>query len=236
MPSAWALEIELGNSYYSLNHNYANWRSVYLDILEKTVSGKTIYSNIRETERFSFKDQQVVAGIYSPLGNQWITLFEASLSSSHRVLPHWSVLLQVQRTFDQGWVTHIGMRRTKYQNASVIHTNIGNITLERYIGNYRFAYSFYANRVDEGGSSISHALQANYYYGDHDSIGVIYAFGKDIQNIPPVPPTYYDVHSIVLSGRHWFTSRLALSHEITLDRQGNLYSRKGFRLGIRYLF
>jgi hypothetical protein len=45
-----------------------------------------------------------------------------------------------------------------------------------------------------------------------------------------------DVTSWAIYGRHWFTRDLAVSFEALQHRQGDLYTRQGARLGLRYRF
>lgn len=232
----WALEMELGQSYDDLNRGYADWRSTYLDGVHKTADGKTLYGGVRETERFSLSDRELLAGMYYPLDGRWTALAEANFSPSHKVLPQWSALMQIQRTFGHGWGVHLGARHTKYQNDDTIRINRGNFTIERYWGNYRAAYTFFANKIEGGGSPVSHAFQAAYYYGERNSLGMTYAIGSEVLNLPPAALAYYDVRSIALTGRYWFAPRWALTHEVALHEQGDLYTRKGIRLGVHYLF
>jgi hypothetical protein len=42
------------------------------------------------------------------------------------------------------------------------------------------------------------------------------------------------VSSSSLSGRHWLDERWGLSYEVLVEHQGNLYLRKGIRLGLLY--
>lgn len=234
--SSWALETELGQTYDSLNHGYADWHSTYLDILENAGDGKTIYGTVRETERFSLTDQELLAGAYYPLDSRWTALIEANLSPSHKVLPESSELLQIQRALSQGWGVHLGVRHTEYQSGGTVDIIRETFTLRRYVGNYRLAYTYFANQIEGGGTPDSNMVQATYYYGEHNYIGVTYAVGSEVLNLPPAPPDYYNVRSIALEGRHWFTPRLALTHELEISDEGHLYERKGIQLGIRYLF
>lgn len=234
--SGWAIEVELGQRFDGLDNGYADWRSTYLEGVEKNAAGQTLYGVVNRTERFALDDQELLAGLYQPIDNRWKVLAEGSFSPSHRVLPHWSALLQMEAALSQGWGFHLGIRHTRYENGGVTDINRANLTLERYAGNLRAAYTFYSNQITGGGSPTSHALQLGYYYGERNSLGVTIASGSEVMNQPPAPPAYYDVRSVVLSGRYWFAPQWALTHEIGLFEQGDLYTRKGVQIGIRRLF
>jgi hypothetical protein len=44
------------------------------------------------------------------------------------------------------------------------------------------------------------------------------------------------VDNLTLIGRHWLGKSWALSYELLAHEQGDLYRRRGLRLGVRYGF
>ncbi len=255
--SATAAEIEIGHAYDNLNNELPGWRNTYIEATQKIAERKVVYGVARETERFSFNDREFLAGMYYPLGQRWTVLIEGNASPTHRVLPQWSTLGQVQYAFGQGWGIHLGWRHTNHKTSCDLSddsralcknlelSGTGNITsginreilvLERYWQNYRAAYTFSASQVEGGGSPIGHALQLGYYYGDRNHIGMIYATGQEVQNVGKGVLRTSDVQTLALTGRYWVTPAWALTHEISLHEQGDIYTRKGIRLGIRHIF
>ncbi len=66
------VQIELNASYESLTHGYAPWRSLSLDVSKKLADRRVLYGSLRETSRFSLRDQEVMGGLYFPLGKRWL--------------------------------------------------------------------------------------------------------------------------------------------------------------------
>lgn len=165
--------------------------------------------------------------------SRWTALVEASASSTHQVLPRWSFLGQLQRSFDNGFGIHAGLRQTEYNDSRV---NQGTLTLERYWSNYRMAYTHYASEIHGGGSASSQLLQWSYYYADHSNVGLGYAAGKEVERPGVGALITTDIESWTLLGRHWFDRHWALSYELGLHDQKNRYTREGLRLGVRYQF
>lgn len=95
--------IEAGAGYKNLNNGYEDWRSTYLSESRKWPGGRVLYGALRETVRFSLKDNAVTLGGYHPLGKNWSLVVEGGGSPTHRGLAQWSLLGQVQRNLAGGW-------------------------------------------------------------------------------------------------------------------------------------
>ncbi len=79
--------------------------------------------------------------------------------------------------------------------------------------------------------------QLSYYYGERNYITLGLSQGRQVESLGAglgVLTTY--VISTSLSGRHWLTPDWGVSYEAIAEHQGNLYSRKGIRLGLRHSF
>ena len=232
-PAPQPTEIELGSSYEDLGKDINHWRSVYLEGVHRFAPREVIYGQVRESERFARRDQEVLGGFYYPLADTWTGLVEANASPSHHILAKWSLFAQLEKSFPAGWGLHAGLRHTEYAQSN---TNLALVTAERYFGNFRAAYSLYSGRPEGAGSAASHRFQLSYYYGDGSSVGIAYAVGKEVENVLPAGVLTTDVRSLGLLGRHWFSRQWALSYEALWHEQGTLYTRRGVRVGLRHRF
>jgi len=226
--------IEIGATLDTLDRGYDDWRSRYLEVEKKLGERHAIYGSLRETERFRAKDTEVLAGIYYPLADRWTLLAEGNASPTHRILARWSALGQVQYAWDGGWGAHLGVRHTAYNNALC---NTLLVTGERYWSSYRAAYTHAVSSLAGSGSASSGRVQLSWYYGEHNWIGTGFSNGTEIESLGAglgVLSTH--VQSIGLSGRHWLSRDWAVSYEAATNRQGSLYTRNAFRLGIRRQF
>jgi YaiO family outer membrane protein len=227
------VQVELNASYESLTHGYAPWRSLSLDISKKLADRRVLYGSLRETSRFSLRDQEVMGGLYFPLGKRWLAQVEASVSPSHRVLAKWSALGQIGRELGRGWVAQVGLRRTAYHHTSA---NLSTLSVERYWQKYRAAYTLYVSQQPGTGVSTSHSLQANYYYRERNAIGVTVAAGQELTNLGPRGLLRSEVRGLALTGRHGLNQHWALSYDLNWNRQGDIYTKRGVRFGVRYNF
>jgi YaiO family outer membrane protein len=189
---------------------------------------------MRETQRFNLKDREVSVGYYHPLSDTWTALAGASVSPDHQVLPKNSVFGQLQKAFDGGWDVQAEWHRSQY---TAISTDLMALTGERYWGNFRAAYKLYVGKPQGIGAASSHTAQLSYYYSDISYATFGLANGRQVESLGTgmgVLTTY--VTSASLSGHHWMVPAWGLSYEAIAEHQGNLYLRKGIRVGLLHSF
>jgi YaiO family outer membrane protein len=233
LPTSERLEVEAGYSYDYLTNGFASWHSAHVFVGKKFASGQSLYGIYRETTRVRQRDREALIGFYQPLDRRWAMLLEANASPTHRILPTWSALAQIERQLGKGWVGSAGIRRTVYNTAQV---NTGAFTLERYFSHYRAAYTVYVSGLEGAGASASHRVQFNHYYGEQSStFGVSIAAGRELENLG-TRILRTPVQSFSLQGRHWVNSHWGMNYDATLHRQGEIYMRKGFSVGLRHRF
>lgn len=228
-----SVEIKLSASYDSLSRGYAPWRSVSLDVSKKLAPRLAIYGSATETSRFGLQDHQFTGGLYFPLGKRWLGHVEASFSPSHQVQSKWAIQGQLGRELGRGWVATVGLRHSAYNQ---LRSNLNTVTIERYWKKYRAAYTLYVSQQPGVGVTTSHSIQANYYYRERNSIGLTLAAGRELTNLGPRGFLATEVRSIALTGRHSVSQHWAVSYDLSWNQQGDIYSRKGVRFGVRYNF
>lgn len=227
-------EMELGATHEKLSAGHSDWRSVYIEGAHTLGERQTVYGAVRETTRFGLRDMEESIGYYHPLAPDWTALAEASVSQQHQVLPKYSLFGQLFRTLPEGWVLSLGLRRSAYTASGVNLTVAG---IERYWGNFRGSYTLYSGRPDGAPSGQAHRFQLNYYYGERSTVGLSIAAGREVENVgPPVGIVTTDVRDLTFTGRHWLRPDWAISWDVLAHEQGDLYRRRGVRIGIRHRF
>lgn len=228
-----SVEAEARNSIERLTGGRADWRSTQLDVQARNAARQSYYGGLRATERFDQGDSDALIGTYQPLGAAWAMQLEATASPSHRVLARRSLLSQLERRFDGGWGVQAGYRRSEYERTG---TDLAIATVDRYFSSFRAAYSLYLGRPDGASFGPSHRLQWSYHYADRSFVGISAAAGKEAENIFPSGVLTSQVRGLSLAGRHEFAPGWAATYEWLAHRQGDLYTRRGFGLGLRHAF
>ncbi len=227
-------EIQFNYTYESLTKNVGEWHTASVDFIHNLSKRKVVYGTLLATKRFGQRDLQFTLGIYQPLNRKWTVQLEGGASPTHRVLPKWSALGQIERSFKKGWNAQVGYRRTHFTSARV---NLGIAGVEKYWGNNRAAYTLYVSQLANTGASASNRFQFNRYYGENvSSVGVSAGFGRELESLGSRGVLQTDVQSVALTGRHWFNRHWGIGYDASLVRQGNLYTRRGLTFGVRYKF
>jgi YaiO family outer membrane protein len=226
--------VEFGFAHYGLSNGYSNWDSAYLDAEHRFGERHSAYGELQQARRYNLTDRELSGGYYHPLGEAWTAHIEASASPDHQFLPRNMLFGQMQYAFAEGWDIQAGLRRSQFNAAS---TDVTVLTGERYWGNFRAAYTLYLAKLQNAGTAPSHQLQLSYYYAENSSLSLSGSRGRQAENLGPgLGLLLLDVRNISLFGRHWLSQDWGLSYEAMSEHQGNLYSRKGIRLGLRYAF
>lgn len=228
------VDLEFGGSYEALTNDLPDWKSVYVEAAYSFKARHTIYGGLRETQRFSFDDSEANAGLYYPLSDTWTGFLAGSASPTHNVLPQYSLHVGLQKSVGSGW--NIGVSG-KFSSYTTTDAKIVVLDLEKYWRNFRGAYTLYESRVEGSGWTPAHRFQINYYYGSGSSVGVSYTTGRELDSVgPPFGVITTDVRAWTFFGRHWFSAAWALSFDLVDQQQGELYRRRGVRVGLRHRF
>ena len=217
----------------NLTNGYSPWTEYGLALEHRTAARQFFGARWRETERFDERDREAGLALHQPLGSGWSVSFDAAASGTHNVLPQRALLGQIEKQLGAGWGVHLGFRRSQYPTEYV---DLRMLTVERYFGNHRAAYTFYSGRLEQGNSAPTHRLQWSYYFSDRSSAGISGAYGREIATVGPGTLLSTDVRNLTLFAQVWLHGNWAVSAEASTQQQGDLYRRNGIRLGLRYGF
>lgn len=228
------IEVEAGLTYENVSKGRDPWRRNYVEGMYLYGVRKVLYGIVQQTDRFNVGDEELLGGLYYPLRSNITGVFEISYSPSHRALADKSIFAQLEIALQDGWGLHLGHRFRNYPDTKV---NISNITVERYFGDYRGAYTLSKSALSQTGLRTSYRLQLSRYYGDRSSIGVVLAQGQEAEYVTSTQSTTdFDVRAFTIVGRHWLNNDWAISYVFNIHEQGDSYTRRGVTFGIRRKF
>jgi YaiO family outer membrane protein len=158
---------------------------------------------------------------------------EGTFSPTSHVLPKWSLFGEYQYVLGKGWVAHLGLRHAEFPDTG---TYMGALTMEKYWGDYRAAIVLSPSVVEGAGLTASYRVVLDRYYGDGSRIGLGYTIGRELEKIGQDSVLATDVSAFNLLGRHRFPGQWAATYELSIHQQGDFYTRRGVRFGLRYIF
>lgn len=227
--------LELSQGLDVLSGNRHAWRSTELAGLWTGARGAAAGGAVRELSRFGQDDVELAALGQAPVVG-FVLGVDASASPTWNFLPRWSAGLRAERALGGGWVTAAGLRAARYQGAVGRSTPLfPSAGLERYWGPWRAAATATAVVLD-GSWSGTGRLALDLYYGDGGRAGVLAAAGRELESLGGGRLLRTDVIGAAVLGAHPIGGRWAVTWEVSVQRQGELYTRTGGRLGLRLGF
>ena len=226
-------DIVLAHTRETLSNNPNDWKDTQLELLRQFAPRKLLIGRATSSERFGLHDDTLGLSGYYPLGERTTVFAELTASNTHRVLPRDSLHLQLAQSLPQGWGLIAGLRQVTYDTTVV---DIADLTLERYISDYRVAFTVYPSHSQIAGSATSYRLQLSRYYGDENNIQLMLVRGIEVDK-----PTGVDsvlatsVRGLALFGRHWLTRDWGLGYGLGHTVQGES-TRRSASVDLRYRF
>jgi YaiO family outer membrane protein len=230
--AARAATVELSQGYETLSGGRPSWRATALDATWTGEGGVAAGGSLRELSRFERDDFEAAAFGQTPFGG-FVLALEGSASPTWRFVPRWSGGARADRPFGGGFIASLGARVARFEGPDASTTvTFANAGLERYWGRWRAAATTTAVEL-EGSWSGGGRLALDLYYGDGGRVGVSAAAGTELESLGGGQVLRTDVLAAALAGAQPLRGGWALTWELSLARQGDLYTRTGGRLGIR---
>jgi YaiO family outer membrane protein len=231
-----AAELELAYTEEFLTNGYANWRTLGLGAAWPVGERTSIGAAVRELQRFDLNDVDLGASASGPLGERLVLGGEAAASPTHRFMPVASAAAQLQVDAGAGFVASTGVRWSRYvSEAASSNPVILRLGLEQYWGPFRASWTGFLTTV-AGAWSASQRASLDFFYGERGRVGVGLNMGRELESVAGGVLVVTDVLGAVVAGRQDVDAHWSFVWEVGAQRQGQLYTRTGARLGIRRRF
>lgn len=225
--------VEAGGEYQDLDHGLPSWTSLYLNGSYRPTATRTVYGQLRQTDRFNNKDRELQAGLVLPALTSAMLTLEGTGAPGADVLPRWSVYSALHLPLPQGYGVGAGWRHRSYNDE---YLNIVTLTGERYIGNYYAAWTLYISKLENADTNFANQLRLDRYYKGESRIGLLIAAGKETESVGSGRFVESDTLSLALTGLHKLSPSWAVNWDLIYHDQDDAYARGGFRVGLRRQF
>lgn len=226
--SAW--ELEAGHSADYLDGGYADWKADYLQLSVQAAADLHAYGVLRRQERFGLRDQEGLVGANLRLQPRLALYGELSHGATPQVVPENSLLLGASIGLGSADNVFVQGKRSQYARADVQQWTLG---WERYAGQERWSLAGNHSAV-AGQSGVAMRGQWDHYYGQRSQLGLLLARGEEVESLGSGQFLRSTVTAVVLLGVQELGTHWALRWEVGRTRQGELYTREGWRLGVLY--
>lgn len=228
-------QVEAGTGAEHFTGDGPTWRQTDIALRSRFAPRSVAELNARRTSRAGLDDHEIGVGLALPLDAQWSLAMGAALSPTHRALAERSGNFNVSRGFAGGWVLGTGLSRSLYDARATGGGSTGSTTLrlngERYVGAWRFALGLNRSRLDGGTTDNGWVVQADHYVGERGRIGLVYARGRELENLPPSGVLSIKVETVALIGVWPIASGWALAGALGSTRNSDGVRRTGPNAG-----
>jgi len=226
-PHRWMVTFGAGQE--SLSNGQTDWNNQFIAV-QGRLDEDTLYElQIGRNVRFSEDDNSLKIAVERNWSSDWFSGIAVGSTSDPRFMPETELDVHAGRTFADGWVANLRFRKRNY-DAVGVDSIIGSA--ETYVGDFRIAYGLGFSRLTGLGSSTSHTLTGNWYYGDSANLGLTLGAGEEAEAVGRQRILRTDVSSITFSGRHPLNQRLNLNWWLGTHKQGEFYRRRYFGVAI----
>jgi YaiO family outer membrane protein len=209
------------------------WTERAVDIVHQYAPRKVALARTSRVERFGLSDSTLSAGGYLPLGEGTTAFVEAGASDRHVFLYRHYAQAQVAQSLGNGWGFIGGVKRLEYNLPRV---DVLDLTLERYFGNWRAAFTALPSHSSTAGHGESYRALLSRYYGERNSVSLVLFDGTEVDRptgpgvILATPVTGFELY-----GRHWLDASWALEYAAGRVDHGTV-TRRTLTAGLRYRF
>lgn len=225
-------ELELRVGADQLSNETPDWRAYELHG-RWALAPLSLRAGLRQVERFDLDDQDYLLGADVALTPAWTLGLDLSHSPDHAFLPELGVQGQVSWAAGAGWVLGLAGRRSEYTDDTV---TLGILSVEKYLGAFRAAYSLFRGTIEDGGSGTTHVAQLDWFYTERSRVGLNLSDGREVTRIDPQRVEAVAVSGVTLLGTHWLDPRWGLNWSLGHVSQGDFYDRSGVQLGLVYRY
>ena len=209
--------VEAGFGRERLSNGSTHWTEEFVVLTHDTAGrAQTASARLSQTERFGLKDTTATFGGSARLSTNVVGTLELGVSPTHRVLAKQSIQGGLSVAMQDGFGIAATLRQIDYNSTRL---RGADFTAERYVGNYRLAYSLHPSRSSTAGNALGHRLQLGRFYGDDNQVQVLLAGGSEVDRPEVGIINQSQVRAIALFGRHWLTPYWAIAYAASHTRQ-----------------
>ena len=221
----------LSASHEDLDNDLPNWSHQFVELTRETEDDLRLGFRFGRDVRNDTADVTLGLNAEFEWSSGWFGGTDLGLSGDPDFQPETAFSGHVGRPLGDGWVADLRYRRRDYPTAAV-DSVIG--TIEKYYGDFRFAYSPGLSRLAGSSSFMNHVMTVNWFYNEDSNVGITMSTGKEAESIGIGQVLETDVNGIVISGRQRLNERFGLQWWLGSHEQGDFYRRRFLGLAVSF--
>lgn len=226
-PARWT--VLLGTGYDSLSNGLPSWNDQFIEVSREQSDRNRYGLRLARNQRYAEADYALGLNANHTSPNGWFAGGGLSLANNALFQPDLAYNAYAGMPFATGWVFTAAYGRREFPDTTVSSV-VG--TLEKYHGDFRFAYGLTHSHLHSASGFMGHTLTANWYLNDRSSFGLTLSTGQEAESLGNGQVLESDVSGISLSGRYAISSRYGLQWWLGTHEQGDFYRRQFLGMAI----
>ena len=219
----------VGAGYDHLTEGLPSWNNQFVELQFQRDPSHLYRLLLARNARYTAVDSNVGLGAEFTWPSGWQAGIELSSAGGAEYLPKLAFATHVGKALDAGWVLDLRYQRRDY-DAARVDAWVGSV--DKYAGDFRYAYSLGRSRLDRASGFINHRFAADWYYSDEASVGVTVSAGDEAESLGDGRVLESRVKGVSLNGRHGVTERIDLRWWLGVSEQGDFYRRRFLGLAV----
>lgn len=226
-PPQWTVLIGAGHD--RLSNDLPGWNNQFVEVQYDKVRQYRLGARLGRDERYDEPDYSLGLMASRTWPSGWFAGADVQLVDDAAFQPDVGFGVYCGVPFGDGWVGGTSYRRKEYPEEAV--ASIAG-TLEKYAGNFRFAYTLNSSHLQGASSFMGHAFTTNWYFTDDASVGLTFNTGKEAELLGNGQVLESDVSGVSLTGRYRFGERYGLQWWLGTHDQGDFYRRQSIGMAV----
>jgi YaiO family outer membrane protein len=224
--------IEAGYTTDHLTNNYLTWDSQYVNVFVPLQHRGMFNIQVDNVKRYGMQDQ-AISGVYAyPLTGGVLNL-ELSYAANAVYLAKSSAGLVWNGRLPNGFGYTIGTSQRQYLESQ---TAIYRLGLEKYLGNFRFAYTGLLSTINGVQPAYGQFVQAQWVGENLNKFGLSYAQGMEPMVVSAGTLASIKTKYMQADGLYWINKQIGITAALWHGLQGDFYQRNGGQIGVRVTF
>lgn len=217
------MTLTVGGSWQDLDNSLPGWNDQFAEFGWRATSDLTLQAGIARSARFNRSDLGLTAGAEWRFAEGWNAGLHASATSDADFLAGRGYRAHIGRALPAGWGFDLGYNRREFATATV---SAWSLMTEKYLGNYRFAYTLGLAHLHSAADSVSHVATVSRYWSKDVSLGLTVATGEEAEVVAPGQVLITDVSGVSVNGRYRLNERVTVTLWAGVHEQGDFYRRR----------
>lgn len=229
-------EISTGMGHDNLTNGRTDWQNHYLTISHVNCARQTFYAGYESVQRYNITEADYHTGIT-------LSFTDVDINIEYHRSDAGNILAKQRFSGELNYhgIKGIGLiLRHQLRNYRLLDTAATGIALDYYFADYQVLMSNDWVSTSAANQDFADATHTQYqfywHYGDRRNIGLVYAYGTELNYDGTATPPFSKVKSLFIKGMHNIIPQWTLTYGLKAHQQGTYFNQYGANLGVRYRY